>query len=120
MRRWLLAVGILLSAAIASAHADYIRITYYLNPAKKPENQRPGVPRSPARPGTPGVGPGAGGIPPGPGGGGNMPPAPGGGGNLPGPGMGPGDGGLPSGPGMGPGMGPMQPPTPGGGGRPGR
>ena len=81
MQRWLLAIGVLLSAAFASAHAEYYRITYLLGASRRPGAQfaglgGPGVPGGPGapgdgggfKPGTPGLGPagpgGPGGIAP--------------------------------------------------------
>ncbi|HEV3204217.1 MAG TPA: hypothetical protein VGY77_07535, partial [Gemmataceae bacterium] len=79
MTRWFLAIGLLLGGALSVAHAEYLRIIYYLNVASNPQDPNTGGGLAPDAPGgglrpprVPG-GPGGGGRPPlgpsGPGGG---------------------------------------------------
>lgn len=77
MKRWMLAMAVLLSVGVSAAHADYLRIIYNLTAAKADPNQQPGAPMAT----TPGGRPPVEGLPPGPGG---LPPAPGGKGGAPG------------------------------------
>jgi hypothetical protein len=62
MNRWIVAVGLLLSAGLSFAHADYLRIIYDVGAARNPNNPQPGLnfpvgPGNPLFPGIPGAQP---------------------------------------------------------------
>jgi hypothetical protein len=99
MRRWLLAIGVLLSAAMC-AQAEYIRIVYLLGASKNRAAQLQALfgRGGPGVPGGPGAGPG-----PGPGQDPGQGPGGGRGGGRRGPPGGPGGGGPPGAPGQRPG-----------------
>jgi hypothetical protein len=109
MTRWFLAIGLLLGGALSVAHAEYLRIIYFLNVATNPKDPNSGGDaaggglRPPRVPGGPGggdrpLGPAGGGAGPGTVGEGSGPAGPGGRARPPGggPGMAPPGAGAPT------------------------